>query len=161
AQAAELVAPEQRKDGSWQVGADGTLGSPATYGSCLATSSARRVLHRADANRYREAIARADQWLRQVPVRNVLDAASVLLGLDTAADAAARTQRERCLAVIRKGENEQGGWGPYTSSSPEPFDTALVVLALSTFADKQAVAAMRQRGRAYLLSIQKADGSWT
>jgi hypothetical protein len=160
-EAAELVAQQQRKNGSWQVGAEGALGSPATYGACLATAFARRVLQRADARAYQETIARAEQWLRQAPVKNVLEAASVLLGLDNANDAAARKQRKRCQEVIQNGEDRQGGWGPYITSSPEPFDTALVVLALSTLADQQAVAAMRQRGRANLLSIQKADGSWT
>jgi hypothetical protein len=160
-QAAELVAQQQRKDGSWKVGTDGAVGSPTTYGASLATAFARRVLERADAKKHREAIARADQWLRQIPVKNVLEAASVLLGLDTTEDAAARKQRERCLAVIKKGEDRQGGWGPYTSSSPEPFDTALVVLALAPIADAPTIASMRRRGREYLLSIQKPDGSWT
>jgi hypothetical protein len=160
-QAAEFVAQRQRKDGAWQVGADEALGSPATYGAGLATACARRILQRADAKKHREAIARADQWLRQTPVRNVLEAASVLLGLNTDNDESARNQRARCLAIIKKGEDRQGGWGPYVTSSPEPFDTALVVLALSPMADKQDIAPMRRRGRAYLLSTQTADGSWT
>lgn len=158
--AVELVATQQRKDGSWQVGADGVLGSPTTYGAILATAFARRTLQRAGAINHREAIARADQWLRQTRVNNVLEAASLLLGLETADDDAAQKQRERCLAIIKKGEDQQGGWGPYVSSSPEPFDTALIALALTPFTDHQ-TCDMRRRARAYLLSIQKPDGSWT
>src|SRR5262245_14122995 len=62
--AARLVAEYQHKDGSWQVIASGGIGSPVTYGPLLATFQARRVLHKADPKRYREAITRADRWLR-------------------------------------------------------------------------------------------------
>src|SRR5262249_52150332 len=45
--AAKLVAEHQNKDGYWQIGAEGSLGSPATLGDPLATVLARRTLHRA------------------------------------------------------------------------------------------------------------------
>src|SRR5262249_28619783 len=48
ARAAALVAEHQQPDGSWQIGAEGSLGSPATHGVALATSLARRTLQRAD-----------------------------------------------------------------------------------------------------------------
>jgi RND superfamily putative drug exporter len=35
-EAARLIAGEQQADGSWRVDADGSLGSPATLGACLA-----------------------------------------------------------------------------------------------------------------------------
>src|SRR5438046_2633452 len=73
AQAAELIVEHQEKNGSWPVDAPGTIGSPATYGTCLATYQARRVLQGADPARYQTAIARADDWLRKEPVNNVLD----------------------------------------------------------------------------------------
>jgi hypothetical protein len=159
ARAAALVAGHQQKDGSWRIGAEDSLGSPATHGAALATSLARRTLQKADARRYRDAIARADHWLRERPVKNVLDAASILLGLEDAADANAQTQRRRCLALIRKGEAKDGGWGPYVTSAPEPFDTAVVLLALARQA-REENAPLLQRGRAFLVSTQRKDGSW-
>ena len=42
--AAKLIAAVQAKDGSWQVNAEGLLGSPTTLGTALATHMARRVL---------------------------------------------------------------------------------------------------------------------
>src|SRR5262249_30118388 len=45
--AAQLVVEQQEKDGSWQVDAFGAIGSPVTYGSCLATYQARRILQSA------------------------------------------------------------------------------------------------------------------
>jgi hypothetical protein len=157
--AAKLVAEGQDKDGSWQIDAQGNIGSPATYGAYLATALARNILHQADAKFFRKAIARADHWLRQEPVRNVFAAAGVLVGLANGDDAAARVQRKKCLALIRKGQSRDGGWGPYVNSPSEPFDTALVILALATSSDKETKATL-ERGRKYLLSVQQADGSW-
>src|SRR5262249_15435243 len=129
-QGAELVASMQDKDGSWFSEAQGTLGSPATYGTSLATVVACRTLAQVDARRYEARIARAETWLRQKKVLTVLDAAAVLLGLGRADDPPARKQRSVCLEVIRKGEGKEGGWGPYVTSASEAFDTALVVLAM-------------------------------
>src|SRR5205085_1804842 len=118
------------KDGSWQVVRAGTLGSPTTHGTALATVLARRTLQRADARRHHGAITRADAWLRKAPVATVLDASAVLLGLGKASDAGAVAQRKRCLERIRKAQARDGGWGPYVRSPSEAFDTALVLLAL-------------------------------
>src|SRR5262249_55637622 len=115
AKAAELVAEYQRKDGSWQIAGADNLGAPATYGTALATTLARRTLQKADLERYREEIGRGEEWLRTAKVKTVLDAAAVLLGLDGSADADA-AQRRHCLELIRKGQGEDGGWGPYVTS---------------------------------------------
>jgi hypothetical protein len=158
--AAELVAEHQEKDGSWQVDAPGTVGSPATYGACLATCQARRVLQIADPDRYRPAVAMADRWLRTVEVRSVLDAAAVLLALESSEGFDVRAQQSQCLKLIRKGEAKNGGWGPYVYSAPEPFDSAVVLLALCRYAGPEQVKPLIQRGRSYILSKQRADGSW-
>ena len=149
--AADLVSEFQHKDGSWKVDADGTPGSPTTYGTCLATHMARRTLQRADPQRFRERVARADDWLRKVKVTGVLDAAAVLLALEGSDDPAARLQRRHCLELVRKGENKDGGWGPYVRSPPEPFDTAVVLLALIQFKDQEAYQPLLRRGRAVSL----------
>src|SRR5262249_35977502 len=155
-QAAELVAKEQQKEGGWKVGADGAIGSPVTYGSYLATHAARRTLQRADAEKYKEALARSDRWLRNARPESVLDAAAVLLALQTADDAAAGAQRRRCLAIIQKGEKKDGGgWGPYVTAAPEPFDTAIVLLALRGYKEKDDVRPLLRRGRAFLIAQQR------
>jgi hypothetical protein len=159
-QAAKLVAEEQRKDGSWQIGSGGTLGAPASHGDALATHFARRALQRASPMRYKDAIASADRWLRKTPVKSVLDAAAVLLGLEDAEDPAAVARRKECLAIIKKGEEKEGGWGPYATSTPEPFDTAVVLLALTSMTHKSEHKERIRRGRAYLLAAQQVDGSW-
>ena len=156
-EAAERVARLQSKDGSWQVVARGSLGSATTLGDALATHLARQTLRRADARKYAVALKKADAWVRKRDVETVLDAAAVLLAIGKESDSAA--QRRRCLEVIRKGESK-GGWGPYVRSSPEVFDTAVVLLALAGQEDTPRLRGMRQRGRRFLLTAQEKDGSW-
>jgi len=88
---------------------------------------------------------------------NVLDATSILLGLGDANDGAARAQRQRALALIREGQAADGGWGPFVTSPPEVFDTALAVLAL---AEAREMPDAARRGRGYLFERQQDDGSW-
>lgn len=158
-QAAARVVAYQRNDGSWLIDVGESLGSPATYGTCLATYQACRVLRTAEPRYYQAALAKADRWFRTVMVESVLDAAAILLALEGKDDAAVQ-QRQRCLALIRKGQPESGGWGPYAHSPPEAFDTALVLLALSRSADQPGIKEMLRKGRAFLVKLQKEDGSW-
>ncbi len=159
--AAQQVANDQQKDGSSQADTSEDLGTPATYGTCLATAIARRTLQKTDSLQFRSAIAKADQWLRQEKVRSVLDAAAVLLGLEGNRSDGALAQRQHCLDVIRKGQGKDGGWGPYGNSPPEAFDTAVVLLALSQHAESPEIRQMIQRGRAFLIAEQLDDGHWT
>jgi hypothetical protein len=157
--AAALVAEGQQKDGCWQAN-DDTVGAPATYGIALATHMARRTLQRTDAKRYRAALERSEAWLCEAPVKRVLDAAAVLLALEGSDSRAAAAQRKRCLEPIRKGESKDGGWGPYVNSPPEPFDTAVVLLALARYPDEPGLKDMIRRGRAFLIAAQERDGNW-
>jgi hypothetical protein len=158
--AAMLVAENQKPDGSWQVDAPGTVGSPATYGPSLATYLARRTLLRADSKRYQTAIAKADRWFEQIPVKNVFDAAAVLLALSDISTSAATAQKRRCLDLIRKGDSKVGGWGPYVNSAPEVFDTAVVLLAIARNPKEPGVKDMLNRGREFLVKSQQEDGGW-
>jgi hypothetical protein len=158
--AARLIATDQQEDGSWRINADGTLGSPATLGSALATHLARRVLVKADAKAHADAIARADRWLRRIDVKSVPDAAAVLLALQGADDREAIAQRRRCLELLRKIQDRGGGWGPYGTSAAEPFDTALALLALARYPSEDGAKDMIARGRDYLIATQEKEGHW-
>jgi squalene-hopene cyclase-like protein len=72
---------------------------------------------------------------------------------------AAHQQRDRALAVLKRGQGTDCGWGPYVSSQSEPFDTALAVIGLSTFGDATLRLSIEQ-ARAYLVGAQNGDGSW-
>jgi hypothetical protein len=159
-QAAQLVAEGQRADGSWRVETGGIIGSPVTYGSLLATVQARHVLQRADPKKFTTALARADRWFLKVDVETVMESAALLLALEGSTGTGAQERRRHCVTLIRKGESPGGGWGPYVHSPAEPFDTAVVLLALWPSRHQPDVKPLIERGRAYLVRTQRADGSW-
>jgi hypothetical protein len=141
--AAHRLADDQREDGTR-----------------LATLIARRTLHRADPERFGPAVAKADRWLRSRPIHTLVDAAVALLETGRREDTDARRRQATALALIRRGQSRDGGWGPFVTAPPETFDTALVVLALSEIADSSEVHTMRRRGRSFLIRRQLPDGGW-
>ena len=50
--------------------------------------------------------------------------------------------------------------GPYVTSPPEVFDTALALLGLAAHCDRRARREMIRRGREFLVGAQQPDGSW-
>lgn len=156
--AGQLLVKFQRPDGSWQVDDAGQLGSPATYGTPLATWSARQVLVKAGGLRFRESIAKADRWLSNLRPRSVLDAGVALMYLESQGPPSADQQR-MLIDLLIEWQTARGGWGPYRGSPPQVFDTAIALVALSGFendAARQAVAS----GRQWLLDQQLEEGSW-
>jgi hypothetical protein len=159
-QAAGMVAVDQAKNGSWPIEPGNVVGSPATYGTTLATWMALRTLKRADAPGTSEAIRRAEGWLRQAPMENVLSAAVIMLASARDSGESVRVKQDQCLKLIRRAQTGDGGWGPYPDSPPEPFDTAVVLLALAAIRDASGVSELIQRGRSFLIGQQRPDGSW-
>ena len=148
-EAAKSLLPYQEKDGSWQVDTEVEAGSPATYGTALATYMARRTLERA--GNCGDAVAKADQWFRANKPRSVLDAAAMLLALP-----GDEGVKQNSLEIILQAQTSDGGWGPQRYSPAEPFDTAVVLLALKPIGYPDAVA----RGRAFLIRRQHPSGGW-
>lgn len=158
-EAAEQLVREQLPDGSWDyVGAD-ALGAATTYGRALATVMARDAVATAEQERHRSALERAAQWIRNREAHSTVDAAAILWGLRADREPAAETRRRQCRAVLEQGQAEEGGWGPYVTSAPEPFDTALAILALATLPDASARERVA-RGQQFLRLQQLSDGSW-
>ena len=160
-EAAGLLVEDQQEDGSGRVDVAGTVGSPATYGSVLATYLARRTLVRADARRFSPAIEKANRWLLRQKAQRVLDAAAMLLALEQTKLPAAKGERQRLLEIFERGQSPEGGWGPYVNAAPEAFDTSVVLLALVELREREGVAELIVRGRRYLIATQLRDGSWT
>ena len=150
--AARKVAANQTADGSWPIDDGNAVGSPATYGTTLATFMALRTMKAAAIPETDAAIQKAEKWLRRVKPVTVF-AAAVLLqaSVGNSADS---------LGLIRGTQTSAGGWGPYPDSPPETFDTALVLLALQERREATGVNEMIHRGRAFVLSQQEADGGW-
>jgi hypothetical protein len=142
--AAKSLLAYQEADGSWQIDAGSAVGSPVTYGPALSTYMARRTLEMAG---FAEASAKARQWLAASKPRSVLDAAALLLAVPS---------RQDCLGLILGAQSSDGGWGPYPMAAAEPFDTAVVLLALRELKQRESIA----RGRAFLIASQRPDGGW-
>ena len=189
-QTAELIADCQSEDGAWRVAGSELIGSPATYGNILLTHRGLQVLKAAQAvtlvssrrhttassgstageysdpdssaseNSLASRIERGESWLRQAPVRTILDAAGILLALSDSQDSQAGKQKERALTLVRAGHAEDGGWGPYVTAPPEVFDTALVMLALRKTANTGDIRYRLKRARAFLIRWQGPDGAW-
>ena len=203
-EAARKIAHDQSDDGAWHVEPGNAVGSPATYGTTLATYMALKTLKQADAWETSDAVRKAEAWLRRGQPNNVLSAATLLLAsaLETSHGRLKHLDRtlypalsarmtkggsrpdhmgsvekveygtssvpnlslaypvEECLTLIRRAQTHDGGWGPYADSPPEPFDTAVVLLALNALDHSPAIGDMIRRGRVFLATQQREDGSW-
>ncbi len=168
--AAKLLVADQAAGGSWTLDQSPSPGSPATYGSILATWSARTSLIASGMLPDNFTIVQADRWLRGLTVENVYDASTLLLALDLTGDVMADGLRRTALSRVRSGQAETGGWGPDATAPPQVFDTAIAVLALSalnvepriarsTFRPEELLAAIA-KGKAFIESQQRPDGSW-
>lgn len=152
---ARLLVADQDVDGSWRVDTAGAPGAPATYGVALATYMARRTLETADRAEFAGPIARANGWFTAANPGNLLDAAAMLLAMPRSA-----AVRRKCLELILDAQTSDGGWGPQVRAPAEPFDTAIVLLALDAMRDPKLAGKAVARGRAFLVARQQADGSW-
>ena len=84
---------------------------------------------------FKPAIDRASRWLLDHNVSTVNDAAVMLMATAPLSSARAATLRERSVSLLRKAQSDEGGWGPFVTSPPEAFDTALVLIALARAGD--------------------------
>ena len=174
-EAAEMLVPDQAEDGSWQVDAGNSLGSPATYGPALATRMARRTLLHAQRlagnDRFRRPLSRAAEWLLSSPVKSVIGAAALILAHSDSevlagSKPAVHEKLRAAFETIAAAQTSDGGWGPYKNSPPEPFDTALALLSLAEFrgmqdgANKRRIGDLIARGRAFLIKTQLPAGGW-
>ena len=173
--AAEMLLPDQAGDGSWQVDAGNSLGSPVTYGPALATRMARRTLLRARRlsgdDRFGGSLSLADEWLLKSPVKSVIAAAALILAHSDSEglgndEPAADEKLRAALETIAAAQTSDGGWGPFKNSPPEPFDAALALLSLAELrgtrnpADDRRIENLIVRGRAFLIKTQLPAGGW-
>ena len=169
--AAKLLAADQQADGSWELDQSQSIGSPVTYGTIIATWSARSTLIASGIQPDAFSVVQADRWIRGLTPESVLDAASTVLALELSSDVMAENLRRNCLSILRSGQAEAiGGWGPYVTAAPQVFDTAMAVLALSSLEAEPRLARSAYTvqelkdaiagGKKYLVSQQRPDGSW-
>jgi hypothetical protein len=152
--ASSELAADQREDGRWTIEGPEAVGSPATYGTSLATWLAHDFLSQVDSNRYQPQIEKAKNWLRSLKPVTLLDASAIL--------GSGEGDRGAALNLVSRGQSDDGGWGPYPDSPPENFDTAVVLIALNRIhTPTPEIVSRIDRGRGYLIAGQGADGAWT
>ncbi|MGI8603725.1 MAG: hypothetical protein ACR2OZ_12105 [Verrucomicrobiales bacterium] len=159
-EAARKVAADQDANGVWPIEPGNAVGSPATYGTTLATFLALHTLERIGDPGTTEAMRRAEQWLAQVAPDNIPAAATLLLARALDSPRSNDFKIKESLGLLRRAQAGDGGWGPYADAPPEAFDTAIVLLALVQVGDAVGVGDLIRRGRAFLAAQQQADGSW-
>jgi len=170
AAAAKLLTADQQPDGSWKLDNSQSLGSPATYGTIIATWSARSTLIASGMQPDNFTVVQTDRWIRGLTPENVLDASATMLALELSSDVMAENLRRTCLSILREGQAPTGGWGPYVTAAPQVFDTAMAVLALSALQAEPRLARFAYRpeelkeaianGKKFIVSQQRPDGSW-
>ncbi len=158
--AAVRLAGDQSPDGSWPLEGENGPGSPTTHGPFLATYLARENLQTADPVRFREAIDRAGRWLAGHEARSIMDVSVALLVLAKDSSPHAAEAQTRCLDRLGKAQTDDGGWGPFATSAPENFDTALALIALAAARTPSRTSSLISRGRGFLIARQRPDGSW-
>jgi hypothetical protein len=157
AAAAKLLIGEQQQDGS--------------YGSILDTWRARHTLIESGMQPDEVWIITIDRWVRGISqLDTTAEVAATLLALDLSGDVMAENLRRSGLGYLRNAQSKDGGWGA-KDGTPTIIDTALAVLSLSmldaeprmarsTYRPEELKEAIA-RGKTYLASQQRPDGSWT
>ena len=89
-----------------------------------------------------------------------MDVSVKLLALSDDSIPHAPETRTRCLDRLRNAQSEDGGWGPFATSLPENFDTALALIALAKLEKLDETHELIRRGRGFLVGRQQPDGCW-
>ena len=153
--AAKLLTADQQTDGS--------------YGSALDSWLARAALISSGMQPDNFTIVQIDKWSRSLTVENLTDATTALLVLEMASDVMADNLRRTSLLIIRQAQRPNGGFAA-SEGAPGVYDTALAVVALAVLDVEPRLARSTYRpeelkeaianGKAFLVSQQRADGSW-
>lgn len=154
------IALEQTPEGSWCIG--GTARSPIEEGCTGRTALAIRVMQlygppglKAE---YDKRMARARDYLLESKPKTTDDSAMLLLGWkwdgmsEEKVAAAARS-----LVALQRAD---GGWAGNTYLESDAYSTGEALYALHETGALSVHDAVYQRGTAYLLKTQQADGSW-
>ena len=103
-------------------------------------------------------LARATAWLAAQKAETTEDRNMQLLGLLWAGRPAA--ERERLAKAILAKQRNDGGWAQSDALASDAYATGVSLFALAEAGGVASTHAAYKKGVAYLLSTQRADGSW-
>jgi ankyrin repeat protein len=151
---------QQRADGRWHVG--GVTRPPIQDGDFTRTALGVRAMtvYGAPARgiEMKERTRRGVSWLREAKPRTAEDRGFRLLGLNWGHDDRQVMERAaRDIVALQRGD---GGWGQRDEMASDAYATGLMLYALLESGTISASSVTVKRGTNYLLSTQRADGSW-
>lgn len=154
-----LLAGRQHRSGRW---ASYSRRPPIEDSEFTATAFSIRALRlyplddrRAELD---ERVARAARWLRQAAPADTEDRAMQLLGLAWAGARAGELRGEAEALLTR--QRADGGWAQVATRSSDAYATGLALVALNQAARMPMRDPRLERALGYLVSTQRADGSW-
>jgi len=150
----------QHADGRWSMGT--VARPPIEDGDIFRTALAIRALktygapgRAVDLN---QRLAKASAWLAAAAPTTTEDRNMQLLGLRWAG--ADDRVRQRLANGIRGLQRADGGWAQKAELNSDAYATGQTLYALTEGAGLTAADPAYQKGVKYLLSTQRADGSW-
>lgn len=150
------IAFRQDPDGKWDFR---TYRPPSEYSyitaTALAVTSLRAYHTPGRAAEIASRIERAGEWLQGQQAFGVEEQAMRLIGL-----AAAQLPIEQAVSELLGSQRRDGSWAQLPDMASDAYATGLALYALHTAGGVRPSAAPYQRGVAWLLKTQFADGSW-
>ncbi|HYL76718.1 MAG TPA: ankyrin repeat domain-containing protein [Bryobacteraceae bacterium] len=154
------LAAEQLRDGRWHYG--GLARPPFEEGDIFRTALAVRALKvygsAGRAPEMRQRIDAAKQWLLTAKPLTTEDRNMQLLGLHWAG-VEAKALQPMAKAIVA-AQRADGGWSQRTELASDAYATGESLYALGEAAGVSRADMAYRKGVKYLLSTQRADGSW-
>jgi ankyrin repeat protein len=154
-----VIALVQQPAGDWT---SFHVRAPSSYSSFTFTAYSLRAMqlltHPSQKEDVAKRVARARHWLGSHQPRETEDRTFQLLGLLWAgADAASLKRLGQALAATQR---KDGGWNSLDGRDSDAYSTGQALVALFDAAGVPASDPVYQRGLAFLVNTQAADGSW-
>jgi len=156
---ARFLLHQQSADGSWHIQVHRPpIESSDIQVTVMAIRGLRAYAAPADRARANAAIARAATWLRNAKPVSTEDRAFKLLGL--AAMPGTMSIRQAEARALLAQQRADGGWAQTAALDSDAYATGQALVALATGGMVATSDAGWQKGIAFLLRTQYADGSW-
>jgi len=154
----ESLQEKQRADGSWAIGGQTPEQKrPRVESMEVTTMWAALALDQELGEKAKPAVDRAREYISTPRPRhsNEWFVARFLF----ANRFGEKEVAEKMLELIRRAQNEDGGWGWLNGMESDAIATGQSLYALS-YAPKEKASNLISRGRAFLKKTQREDGSW-
>jgi ankyrin repeat protein len=156
---ARLLISRQNADGTWD---SYHQRPPSSYSRFMMTAVGLRAVqiyhHRTQQAQARASMARARAWLESHRAPDTEGRAYQLLGLAWAG--ADRATLQRLAGELEATQTADGGWSSIDGRDSESYSTGQALVALHDAAAMPASDPAWQRGLAFLVHTQAADGTW-